>query len=262
MPPFVLVFVVIAATSGPAVAAVGRNTVTNEDIRDAILQVVNVVRATEDKLERHEYRERVLGENLKKGLISIDKRIKLLEPFKGTINRLDQRLAAVETILMQKDERERIQLQKTFDAVEDIQKNLPIIVDKLKSDIIDKLTDLKANTPKPEPPPPSITKADLEKFQKDLDGKIDKITETMTSMEKDLNKLKEENKSMRQINNQSSENLDKVKRQLSSSEQLLEKYESKLAEYNNRIPQIPTDNYKDKNDWHTSFLQGKSSRFA
>jgi chromosome segregation ATPase len=255
MPPFVLVFVVIAATSGPAVAAVGRNTVTNEDIRDAILQVVNVVRATEDKLERHEYRERVLGENLKKGLISIDKRIKLLEPFKGTINRLDQRLAAVETILMQKDERERIQLQKTFDAVEDIQKNLPIIVDKLKSDIIDKLTDLKANTPKPEPPPPSITKADLEKFQKDLDGKIDKITETMTSMEKDLNKLKEENKSMRQINNQSSENLDKVKRQLSSSEQLLEKYESKLAEYNNRIPQIPTDNYKDKNDWHTSFLQ-------
>jgi chromosome segregation ATPase len=117
---------------------------------------------------------------------------------------------------------------------------------------------LKANTPKPEPPPPSITKADLEKFQKDLDGKIDKITETMTSMEKDLNKLKEENKSMRQINNQSSENLDKVKRQLSSSEQLLEKYESKLAEYNNRIPQIPTDNYKDKNDWHTSFLQGKS----
>jgi uncharacterized coiled-coil DUF342 family protein len=255
MPPFVLVFVVIAATSGPAVAAVGRNTVTNEDIRDAILQVVNVVRATEDKLERHEYRERVLGENLKKGLISIDKRIKLLEPFKGTINRLDQRLAAVETILMQKDERERIQLQKTFDAVEDIQKNLPIIVDKLKSDIIDKLTDLKANTPKPEPPPPSITKADLEKFQKDLDGKIDKITETMTSMEKDLNKLKEENKSMRQINNQSSENLDKVKRQLSSSEQLLEKYESKLAEYNNRIPQIPTENYKDKNDWHTSFLQ-------
>jgi hypothetical protein len=111
----------------------------NEDIRDAILQVVNVVRATEDKLERHEYRERVLGENLKKGLISIDKRIKLLEPFKGTINRLDQRLAAVETILMQKDERERIQLQKTFDAVEDIQKNLPIIVDKLKSDIIDKV---------------------------------------------------------------------------------------------------------------------------
>jgi chromosome segregation ATPase len=77
----------------------------------------------------------------------------------------------------------------------------------------------------------------------------------MTSMEKDLNKLKEENKSMRQINNQSSENLDKVKRQLSTSEQLLQKYHTKLAYNNKRIPHIPTHIYKEKNDWHTSFLQ-------
>ncbi|RZC40229.1 paramyosin, partial [Asbolus verrucosus] len=258
MRTYILALVLISTTSGPA-AAVGRSTVTNEDIRDAILQVVNVVRATEDKLERHEYRERVLGEQLKKGMISIDKRIKLLEPFKGTINRLDQRLAAVETILMQKDERERIQLQKTFDAVEDIQKNLPIIVDKLKSDIIEKLSDLKVTTPKPEPPPPppppTITKQDLEKLRQDLGEKIDKVAETIKSMEKDLNKMKEENKNIREINNKSSENLDKVKRQLSSSEQLLEKYENKLAEYNNRIPQVPPDFYKDKNDWETSFLQ-------
>ncbi|XP_063917255.1 putative leucine-rich repeat-containing protein DDB_G0290503 [Zophobas morio] len=249
---FILTLVIISTTSGPA-AAVGRSTVTNDDIRDAILQVVNVVRATEDKLERHEYRERVLGEQLKKGLISIDKRVKLLEPFKGTINRLDQRLAAVETILMQKDERERIQLQKTFDAVEDIQKNLPIIVDKLKSDIIEKLSDLKPATPPP--PPPSITKEDLEKVQKDLASKIEKVTETIKSMEQDLNHMKDENNNIRELNNKSSENLDKVKRQLSSSEQLLEKYENKLAEYNNRIPPVIPDNYKDQKDWHPSFLQ-------
>ncbi|XP_044253589.1 interaptin [Tribolium madens] len=246
---FVLILGVIAATSAPA-AAVGRSTVTNDDIRDAILQVVNVVRATEDKLERHEYRERVLGEQLKKGLISIDKRIKLLEPFKGTINRLDQRLAAVETILM-KDERERIQLQKTFDTVEDIQKNLPIIVEKLKSDIIDKLSNLQANTPKSDPLT-ALTKADLDKLQSDLGGKIDEVTETIKSMEKDLNKMKEENKNMRDLNNKSSENLEKVKRQLNSSEQLLEKYESKLAEYNNRIPAVPS-NFKDQSN--SDFLQ-------
>ncbi|XP_064213328.1 interaptin isoform X2 [Tribolium castaneum] len=221
----------------------------NEDIRDAILQVVNVVRATEDKLERHEYRERVLGEQLKKGLISIDKRIKLLEPFKGTINRLDQRLAAVETILM-KDDRERIQLQKTFDTVEDIQKNLPIIVEKLKSDIIDKLTNLQTKSD----PLGTITKADLDKLQKDLGRKIDEVTETIKSMEKDLNKMKEENKNTRDLNTKSSENLEKVKRQLNSSEQLLEKYENKLAEYNNRIPAVP-GNFKDQSDWHSNFLQ-------
>nr|XP_015837908.1 PREDICTED: interaptin [Tribolium castaneum] len=73
-------------------------------------------------------------------------------------------------------------------------------------------------------------------------------------MEKDLNKMKEENKNTRDLNTKSSENLEKVKRQLNSSEQLLEKYENKLAEYNNRIPAVP-GNFKDQSDWHSNFLQ-------
>lgn len=80
-----------------------------------------------------------MGEQLKKVLATIDKRLKLLDPVKGTVSRLDERVATVETILMQKDERERIQLQKTFDTVEDIQKNLPNIVEKLKNDIMAKV---------------------------------------------------------------------------------------------------------------------------
>lgn len=98
-----------------------------------------MVRSTEDKLERHEYRERVLGEQLKKAISTIDKRIKMLEPMKGAIGRLDERLAAVETILMQNDERERIQLQRTYDTVNDIQKHLPEIVENLKDEIIQKV---------------------------------------------------------------------------------------------------------------------------
>lgn len=98
-----------------------------------------MVRSTEDKLERHEYRERVLGEQLKKGMVTIDKRIKMLEPLKGTVSRLDERLAAVETILMQNDERERIQLQRTYDIVNDIHQHLPEIVEKLKDEIIQKV---------------------------------------------------------------------------------------------------------------------------
>lgn len=109
----------------------------NEDIRLAILQIVNVVRSTEDKLERHEYRGRVVDEQLKKGLINVDKRIKMLDPLKGTVSRLDERLAAVETFLMQKDERERTQMQRTYEAVLDIQKNLPILIEKLKNGILE-----------------------------------------------------------------------------------------------------------------------------
>lgn len=97
-----------------------------------------MIRATEDKLERHEYRERNLGEQIKKSLLTLDKRLKLLDPVKGTISRLDERLAMVETILMQKDERERIQLQKIID---DIHTTLPSIVGKIKEDILAEVVD-------------------------------------------------------------------------------------------------------------------------
>lgn len=73
----------------------------NEDIRDAMLSLVHMVRTGEDKLERHEYRERQLGEQLKKLLTGLDKRHRSLDPMKGTLSRLDERLANVETILIQ-----------------------------------------------------------------------------------------------------------------------------------------------------------------
>lgn len=98
------------------------------------------MRAIDDKLERHEYRDRMLGEQLKKGMLNIDKRmIKMLDPLKGTVSRLDERLADVETLLMQKEESERAQQQKTYDAILDIQKNLPKLLEKIKNDILDKV---------------------------------------------------------------------------------------------------------------------------
>lgn len=105
-----------------------------------------MIRATEDKLERHEYRERALGENVKKALSTIDKRQRLLDPVKGTISRLDERLATVETILMQKDERERIQQQKALDMVEQIYKNLPEMMEKLKNEVIEKVKQVLGDT--------------------------------------------------------------------------------------------------------------------
>lgn len=105
-----------------------------------MIHVVQMVRQTEDKLERHEFRERQLGEQLKKSLVILDKRLKTMEPLKGTVMRLDERIAAVETILIEKNEREKPQLQKTFDTVEDIQKNLPEIIEKMKNEIVTKVS--------------------------------------------------------------------------------------------------------------------------
>ncbi|KAF2883355.1 hypothetical protein ILUMI_22857 [Ignelater luminosus] len=227
--------------------------VTNEDIRDAILSVVNMIRSTGDKLERHEYRERTLGDQLKKALTTIDKRQRLMDPIKGTLGRLDERLATVETILMQKDERERIQMQKTFDMVEQIHRSLPQLFETLKNDII---TSFPKDEAKPNlPPPDTPLKSDLQKLQKEIETKIDTASSNaFKDIEGQLTKIWEENKKNNKLHEHASSNLEDVKRHINNSEQVLEKYENKLAEYNNRIDVLPS-NDKAQDDMHVNILQ-------
>lgn len=66
-----------------------------------MLSLVHMFRTSEDKLERHEYREKALGDQLKRMLGGLDKKHRMLEPLKGMISRLDERLSNVETILLQ-----------------------------------------------------------------------------------------------------------------------------------------------------------------
>ena len=73
----------------------------HEDIREAMMSLVHMIRMSEDKLERHEFREKALGEQVKKMLGGLDKKHRALEPLKGMISRLDERLSNVETILLQ-----------------------------------------------------------------------------------------------------------------------------------------------------------------
>ncbi|XP_072382843.1 uncharacterized protein [Diabrotica undecimpunctata] len=215
--------------------------VTNEDIRVAILQIVNVVRATGDKLEKHEYRDRVLGEQLKKGMINIDKRIKMLDPLKGTVGRLDERLAAVETILMQTNEREKMQLQRTYEAVIDIQKNLPVIMEEMKNEIISKIS---ANEPPAQITEPIMSKKDFEKMEKEVMNKIDKVTNTIGKIENEVSKIKTDNQQVKDLHNKSSDNLEKLKRHFNDSQQLLNKYDKKLADYNTKTDSKENEEWK------------------
>ncbi|KAK9708774.1 hypothetical protein QE152_g26989 [Popillia japonica] len=230
--------------------------VTNEDIRDAILSVVHMMRSTEDKLERHEYRERALGEHLKKMLVTLDKRIKLLDPVKGTISRLDERLAGVETILLASDERDKNQIEKTQELTEEIKKNLPVVMEKLKADIINEIKANKVVIPEVAPAPvvPAVMKEDINGVEKSILSKIEDLSATIQKLQKDLVDLKDEHESAQKINKQANEHMEKVKLHLNSNEELLEKYETKLAEYNNKIEVLP-QNDKAENDWHTSIMQ-------
>ncbi|KAF7266614.1 uncharacterized protein LOC143206812 [Rhynchophorus ferrugineus] len=230
--------------------------VTNEDIRLAILQIVNIVRNTDDKLERHEFREKIVADQLKKGLINIDKRIKMLDPIKGTVSRIDERLAAIETILMQKDKEEKerqAQQQKIYEVILDLQKNLPLVINQLNQDLSQKIV---LSTPPEAISEPMMTKDDFTKVEKEFIDRMDKMTSSLNNMKAELANIREESfNNMKNVTNKSSESLEKVKRQLDNSELLLSKYESKLAEYNNKIPEILPRNSKEDEEWKETFLK-------
>ena len=73
----------------------------HEDIRDAILTLVHMFRDNTDKLERHEYRERQLGDQVKKTLVSIEKKQKAEETSQilETLNVISRRLDMIENTI-------------------------------------------------------------------------------------------------------------------------------------------------------------------
>ncbi|KAJ8983637.1 hypothetical protein NQ317_019556 [Molorchus minor] len=93
-------------------------------------------------------------------------------------------------------------------------------------------------------------------MEKEVVGKIDKVSSTIGNMENELLKIRDANDNMRELSTKSSENMEKVKRQLDTSEQLLARYENKLAEYNNKVPETPMPNDdKEQEEWRNNFLR-------
>uniref|UniRef100_A0A6M2DWG6 Putative paramyosin n=1 Tax=Xenopsylla cheopis TaxID=163159 RepID=A0A6M2DWG6_XENCH len=194
--------------------AVKARDVTHEDIRDAMLSMVHMVRSAEDKLERHEFRERALGEHVKKALAALEKRHNRLEPIKGTLTRLDERINSIETILIQRDERERTQLQKTAEALEKIEKAL---------------AQRPATSHSGQQPAGSQT----------LDQKLDAIATEVQMLTQELAVLKSGTEKLEDSTNKMNEKTiyqmqrteDALSRAMNKSDEFLMKYENKLSEY-------------------------------
>ncbi|XP_034183451.1 uncharacterized protein LOC117605823 isoform X2 [Osmia lignaria lignaria] len=98
--------------------------ITPEDIKDAMLSLVHMMRDNTEKLERHEARERQLGEQLKKTISVLTKRMSVVDAIKLQLTKLDEKVMGIEQIISQRDERERIQMQKTVDTLEDLENRL------------------------------------------------------------------------------------------------------------------------------------------
>ncbi|EDS26610.1 conserved hypothetical protein [Culex quinquefasciatus] len=115
-----LFLLAIVSAMASLVLAQQKVDVTNQEIRDAILSLVHSYNLLDNKLERHEQRERSLGEQVKKGLITLQKNQRIFEPLKGTITRLEERVGSIETALLSQDEKNTMQQMKLSETLEGV----------------------------------------------------------------------------------------------------------------------------------------------
>ncbi|XP_075980708.1 uncharacterized protein LOC142979583 [Anticarsia gemmatalis] len=195
---------------------------THEDIREAMLSIVHMIRMSEDKLERHEQREKGLGEHLKKMLKDLDKKHRALEPLKGMISRLDDRLSNVETILLQREEREKASQTKINDALGSIQKTLVALVpaQKAPAELDNSLT----------------VNDDIQRRLDATSAKIDAVTKEIRNLKNSLSP-----ESLRAIYLDVAADMNPFEKHMTNAEKLLNKYELKLNEFNGTANNVPTD---------------------
>ena len=76
-------------------------TYSHDDIKEAMLSLVHMVRLNTDKLERHEARDKQHSEHMKKAVALITKRLTAVDELKGYLLKLDERITGLEQVIEQ-----------------------------------------------------------------------------------------------------------------------------------------------------------------
>ncbi|XP_026687825.1 uncharacterized protein LOC113472329 [Diaphorina citri] len=115
----------------------------HEDIRDAILSLINMFRGNTDKLERHELRERALGEQLKKALAGLDKRQETAEStVTAAFQTLESRLVALEGVVSAKSQESSPDLKPMIEELVRRTESNAVNADSGNSQRIDELNEI------------------------------------------------------------------------------------------------------------------------
>ncbi|CAK9811078.1 hypothetical protein ANTPLA_LOCUS6830 [Anthophora plagiata] len=160
--------------------------ITHEDIKDAMLSLVHMMRENTGKLERHEIRERQFGEQLKKTIAVLTKRVSTVDAIKLQLTKLDEKVVGIEQLILQRDERERIQMQKTVDTLEDLENRLEGWI----TDIESKVSEINTRADVTLPPVDSISPV-VSKLSDTESALIERIAKTESLLKSEAIKLKE-----------------------------------------------------------------------
>uniref|UniRef100_A0A182K9R4 Uncharacterized protein n=1 Tax=Anopheles christyi TaxID=43041 RepID=A0A182K9R4_9DIPT len=206
---------------------------SNQEIRDAILSLVHSYNTLDNKLERHEQRERAHAEQVKKSLITVQKNLRALDPLPGMIGRLEGRTGEIETALLQHGDKIATftqQQAKVSEMLEGILKWLSEYSQVLESRS-------------------SSNGSGRDEDEDSVASKLDEVAATVRELRRELAELKSDRDATEDVNRQLLKETEKlVNSKLSSADEIISKMEEKLSQFYLTSPVIATQNveFEDK----------------
>ncbi|XP_059618018.1 myosin-9 [Phlebotomus argentipes] len=186
--------------------------VTNADLREGIKTLTFSVGQIDVKLERHEQRERGLGELVKRAIVQLQKGQRQFEPMKGTFSRLDERVSQIESMLISREQ-----------AVTDQQNKLAEALDAVLKWMTDNANGHSRYI---------VGKGDMSDEDEDLGHKIDDLSDNIKSLRREIAELRSERQTA-DVNTKAF--LEQTEKMLGSklnlADEVMEKLEEKLVNF-------------------------------
>lgn len=228
-----LVLLALGTLLGQTSAAHTATEVTNQEIRDAILSLVHSYNQLDNKLERHEQRERAHAEQVKKSLILVQKNLRALEPLPGMIGRMEGRTGEIETALLQhggqiaKFNQQQVEVSQTLEGI---------------------LSWLTSNAQTLE----SRSSVGRDDDEESVGSKLDEVAATVRELRRELAELKSDRDATEDVNRQLLKETEKlVNSKLSSADEIIGKMEEKLSQFYLTSPVIATHIFFVRTRCHT-----------